>query len=236
MPQSAHCSLLHRFVFLYLSAFVHHTPGSGNKAGVCRLSTLTGSLTPPTIYRFPLFAWDAFNARTETGEAYHYTHPVSSRSAGCPLLDPSDCLAHLAGHGVSSDGALLLQSRIKNVQMLKVSATALLCIQFPKFLHPELSVFVFGCLLQFSVTSVPLVCPYNSRFEIRFVDCARPIAIGLTQTVFMGFSVLPQGSSYPSDQEPCSILQRLIPPCSRGSQDKLHRLGRPFSADRQTYG
>ena len=180
--------------------------------------------------------WDAFNARTETGEAYHYTHPVSSRSAGCPLLDPSDCLAHLAGHGVSSDGALLLQSRIKNVQMLKVSATALLCIQFPKFLHPELSVFVFGCLLQFSVTSVPLVCPYNSRFEIRFVDCARPIAIGLTQTVFMGFSVLPQGSSYSSDQEPCSILQRLIPPCSRGSQDKLHRLGRPFSADRQTYG
>ena len=130
---------------LYQSAFVHHTPGSGNTTGVCRRSTLTGSLTPPTIYRFPLFAWDAFNARTETGEAYHYTHPVSSRSAGCPLLDPSDCLAHLAGHGVSSDGALLLQSRIKNVQMLKVSATALLCIQFPKFLHPELSVFVFGC-------------------------------------------------------------------------------------------
>ena len=118
MPQRAHCSLLHRFVFLYLSAFVHHTPGSGNKAGVCRRSTLTGSLTPPTNNRFPLFAWDAVNARTETREAYHYTHPVSSRSAGCPLLDPSDVLARLAGRGVSSDGALLLQSRIKNVHML----------------------------------------------------------------------------------------------------------------------
>ena len=120
MPQRAHCSLLHRFVYLYLSAFVHHTPGSGNKAGVCWRSTLTGSLTPPTIYRFPLFAWDAINARTETGEAYHYTHPVSSRLAGCPLLDPSDVVARLAGHGASPDGALLLQSRIKKVLMLMI--------------------------------------------------------------------------------------------------------------------
>ena len=146
MPQRAHCSLLHRFVFRYLSAFVHHAPGSGNKAGVCRLSTLTGSLTPPTIYRFPLFAWDALNARTETGEAYHYTHPGSLRSAGCPSLDPADVVARLAGHGASLDGALLLQSRIKNVRMLILSATALLCIQLSKFLHPELSVFVFVCL------------------------------------------------------------------------------------------
>ena len=149
MPQRAHCSLLHRFVSLYLSAFVHHAPGSGNKAGVCRLSTLTGSLTPPTIYRFPLFAWDALNARTETGEAYHYTHPVSFRSAGCPSLDPADVVARLAGHGASLDGALLLQSRIKNVRMLILSATALLCIQLSKFLHPELSVFIFGCLCSF---------------------------------------------------------------------------------------
>ena len=104
--------------YRYLSAFVHHTPGSGNTTGVCRRSTLTGSLTPPTIYRFPLFAWDAINARTETGEAYHYTHPVSSRLAGCPLLDPSDVVARLVGHGASPDGALLLQSRIKNVLML----------------------------------------------------------------------------------------------------------------------
>ena len=132
---------------LYQSAFVHHTPGSGNTTGVCRRSTLTGSLTPPTIYRFPLFAWDALNARTETGEAYHYTHPVSSRLARCPSLDPSDVIARLAGHGASPDGALLLQSRTKNVRMLlHITATALLCIQFPKFLHPELSVFIISCL------------------------------------------------------------------------------------------
>ena len=132
---------------LYQSAFVHHTPGSGNTTGVCRRSTLTGSLTPPTIYRFPLFAWDALNARTETGEAYHYTHPVSSRLARCPSLDPSDVIARLAGHGASPDGALLLQSRIKNVLMLIVlSATALLCIQLSMFVTPGPSPFLVICL------------------------------------------------------------------------------------------
>ena len=159
MPQSAHCSLLHRFVFLYLSAFVHHTPGSGNKAGVCRRSTLTGSLTPPTIYRFPLFAWDAFNARTETGEAYHYTHPVSSRSAGCPLLDPSDCLARLAGHGVSSDGALLLQSRIKNVQML---------------------MFFSNCLTVYSVSKVPSPGTFSLRFWLSFTVLCDLCSLGVS--------------------------------------------------------
>ena len=136
--------------FVYQSAFVHHTPGSGNTTGVCRRSTLTGSLTPPTIYRFPLFAWDALNARTETGEAYHYTHPVSSRLARCPSLDPSDVVARLAGHGASPDGALLLQSRIKNVLMLIVlSATVLLCIQFSMIVTPELSLFLLSVLAVF---------------------------------------------------------------------------------------
>ena len=140
----------HRFFSFYLSAFVHHAPGSGNKTGVCRRSTLTGSLTPPTIYRFPLFAWDALNARTETGEAYHYTHPVSSRLARCPSLDPSDVIARLAGHGASPDGALLLQSRIKNVLMLIVlSATVLLCIQFSMIVTPELSLFLLSVLAVF---------------------------------------------------------------------------------------
>lgn len=148
----------HRFVIFYLSAFVHHTPGSGNKTGVCRRSTLTGSLTPPTIYRFPLFAWDALNARTETGEAYHYTHPVSSRSAGCPLLDPSDVIARLAGHGASPDGALLLQSRTKNVRMLisdQQLPYCVFCFQ-SSFHHGTFSLLLFA-VFAVSVTSVPLV-------------------------------------------------------------------------------
>ena len=144
MPQRAHCSLLHRFVYLYLSAFVHHTPGSGNKAGACWRSTLTGSLTPPTIYRFPLFAWDAINARTETGEAYHYTHPVSSRLARCPSLDPSDVIARLAGHGASPDGALLLQSRIKNVLMLMSYQQLSYCVfSFQCSLHRNCHCFIY---------------------------------------------------------------------------------------------
>ena len=75
---------------------------------------------------------------------------MSSRSARCPSLDPSDVVARLAGHGASPDGALLLQSRIKNVLMLIViSATVLLCIQFSMIVTPELSLFLLSVLAVF---------------------------------------------------------------------------------------
>jgi hypothetical protein len=68
-----------------------------------------GMLSPPTIYRIPFFAWDAFNARTETREAFHHTRPVSLRLARCPSIDPSDVFARLLlqSRGAPRDGALL---------------------------------------------------------------------------------------------------------------------------------
>lgn len=122
MPNKAHCPLEHRCNFYIYPDLCSTPPDQGIRQAVLARHS-HGMLSPPTIYRIPLFACDAFNARTETREVFHHTRPVSLRLARCPSIDPSDVIARLLSRVMAHPGTALsfLQSRTKNVQMLIIS-------------------------------------------------------------------------------------------------------------------